>query len=168
MSGRDAIGPIARLGRAYVRVVETLLVGGMLSVVVLATLQVFFRYALGASLSWSEEALRYLMVWITSLGVGLAYARGEMIGMELLLDAMPPRLARWLGLLGRLLVIALMAFVVIYGWRFAWQTRAASATALPVSMFWVHVSIAVGALLIGLHALTSTVATLREPAGTVR
>ena len=148
-------GRTAVLVRAYVGSIEGLLIAGMAALVVLAALQVFFRYALGMSLSWSEEALRYLMIWITSLGVGLAYSRGDMIGMELLLNALPSSMARWVALVGRLLVVALMGFVVFYGWQFAWRTRHATATAIPISLFWVHISIAVGALLIGLHAVAS-------------
>ena len=144
---------LGRLSRGYVAMAEGLLAGGMALVVVLAALQVIFRYGLGASLSWSEEALRYLMIWIASLGVGLAYARGEMIGMGLLVGALPPRLASWIGIAGRLAVLALLAFVAFYGWQFAWKTRAATATALPISMFWVHLSVPVGAAITGLHVL---------------
>ena len=137
---------------------EGLLIAGMAVVVVLAVLQVFFRYAVGMSLSWSEEALRYLMIWVSSLGFGLAYARGDMIGMALLVAALPPRLAGWIALLGRLLVVALMLTIAWYGWQFAWRTRAATATALPISMLSIHLSVAVGAILIALHALAGVLA----------
>ena len=41
-------------------------------------LQVFFRYVLNASLSWSEELTRLLFVWLTFLGFGLAAQRGAL------------------------------------------------------------------------------------------
>ena len=148
----------ARLARLYAGAVEWLLIGGLAAVVIIAALQVLFRYGLGASLSWSEEALRYLMIWIASLGAGLAYARGEMIGMELLLGTLPAPLARAVALAGRLLIAALMLVVAWYGWQFAWRTRLATATALPISMFWVHLSISVGAALVALHALAGPTA----------
>ena len=144
---------LTRLARGYVAAAEALLIVGMALVVVLAALQVIFRYGLGASLSWSEEVLRYLMIWLASLGAGLAYGRGEMIGMELLVGTLPRRLASWIGLVGRLAVLALLAFVAFYGLQFAWKTRAATATALPISMFWIHLSIPVGAALMGLHVM---------------
>ena len=145
--------PSFRLIWIYVRGVETLLIAGMVGVVALAALQVLFRYGLGASLSWSEEALRYLMIWIASLGLGLAYSRGEMIGMNLLVGLLPRRLARAVGNAGRLLMLALALMIAWYGWQFAWATREATATAIPVSMFWVHISVAFGSLLVALHIL---------------
>ena len=36
--------------------------------VVIVVLQVFFRYVLNSSLSWSEEAARYLFIWAALLG----------------------------------------------------------------------------------------------------
>ncbi|WP_163849234.1 TRAP transporter small permease [Pseudooceanicola aestuarii] len=152
--------PLLRVLRGYVTITETLLITGMAGVVLLAALQVFFRYVVGASLSWSEEALRYLMIWIAFLGIGLAYARGEMIGMELLTSALPPRLGKTVGLAGRALILAMMIAIAIYGWQFAWKTRAGTATAIPISMFWVHIAVAVGAVLVGLHVIAGAVAVL--------
>lgn len=144
---------LRRLSRIYVALTEGLLVAGMAGVVVLAAFQVFFRYGLGASLSWSEEALRYLMIWIASLGLGLAYSRGDMIGMGLLVGALPEGVARAIRVAGRLAILALMLAVAWYGWQFAWRTRAATATAIPISLFWVHVSVALGAVIVALHVI---------------
>lgn len=160
MTARELPSPLSRLVRTYVAILETLLISGMVAVVVIAALQVFFRYVVGASLSWSEEALRYMMIWISSLGVGLAYSRGELIGMTLLVERLPPRLGLLVQVAGRALILAAMICLMIYGWQFAVRTGAGTAVALPVSMFWLHVSIAVGAALIALHVCASLVALL--------
>lgn len=151
--------PLARTIRGYVTIIESLLVAGMVGMVILATLQVFFRYVVGASLTWSEEALRYLMIWIAFLGIGLAYSRGEMIGMELLTKSLPHRVAVVVGLAGRLMILAMMIAIAWFGWEFAWKTREGTATAIPISMFWVHIAVATGAILTVLHVVASFVAT---------
>ena len=159
MQARDLPPPLTRFVRRYVAILETLLISGVAAVVVIATLQVFFRYVVGASLSWSEEALRYIMIWITSLGLGLAYSRGEMIGMELLVHLLPPRAALVVTQAGRVLVLAMMLTIAWYGWKFAWKTRGGTATAIPVSMFLIHISVAVGSLLVALHVAATLVLT---------
>lgn len=146
---------LTRVLRGYVLTIETLLITGMTVVVLLAALQVFFRYVVGASLSWSEEALRYLMIWLASLGIGLAYSRGEMIGMELLTNSLPRSVSTAVGIIGRLLILTMMLAIVWYGWNFAWKTRAGTATAIPISMFWIHISIAVGCGLVAMHVVVS-------------
>lgn len=148
---------VLRTVRGYVALLEGLLITGMVGVVVLAVMQVFFRYVLSASLSWTEEALRYLMIWIAFAGIGLAYSRGELIGMDLLVSRLPTRLAQAIGILGRLLVLAMMLGIAWFGWQFAWKTREATATAIPVSLFWFHVSVAVGSMLTAAHVGVSIV-----------
>lgn len=161
MTSNAASFPMPRAVRAYVTILETLLITGMVAVVVIAALQVFFRYVVGASLSWSEEALRYLMIWISSLGAGLAYSRGEMIGMTMLISILPRPLSLAVQIAGRLLILAAMGLIIYYGWRFAVKTGAGRAVAIPVSMFWLHISIAVSCFLISLHILASLVGLLR-------
>lgn len=154
---------LSRVVRAYVTTLETLLIAGMVAVVAIAALQVFFRYIVGASLSWSEEALRYMMIWISSLGVGLAYSRGEMIGMNMLVDNLPRSLGMIIKVTSRLLILAAMIGLMIYGWEFAVRTGQGKATALPITMFWLHISIAVSATLIVLHVAASLIELLVGP-----
>lgn len=160
MNARKLPGPLENAVRGYIACIESLLIVGMVAIVLVAVLQVFFRYVLGASLSWSEEALRYLMIWVTYLGVGLAYSRGEMIGMELLVSKLPCPAALVIGIVGRLLVVAMMLAILWYGWQFAWKTREATAVAIPISMFWIHISVAVGAGLVVVHIIASALATI--------
>lgn len=48
---------------------EVLLAGALAAMAVIMGVQVFFRYVLGASLSWSEELTRYLFIWAGFLSV---------------------------------------------------------------------------------------------------
>ena len=47
----------------------------MSTMTVLLAVQVFMRYVMGASLSWSEEIARYLFIWLIYLGIELWRAR---------------------------------------------------------------------------------------------
>ena len=64
----------------------TLLVvmSSVMAIVIL--LQVFLRYVVKASLPWSEELARYLMVWIGMMGASLAMAEGRHVGVTILVD----------------------------------------------------------------------------------
>ncbi len=146
---------IERVARTYIRVMETVGIISIAVVSLVAIVQVFFRYIIGSSLVWSEELMRYVMIWGVFLLSGLAYSRGEMIGFTLLIDAVPPWLKRPLKLVTRLAIIALLLVVAWYGVEFAWRTRHDISTGLQVSMFWIHLSIPVGSIIAALHVLSS-------------
>jgi TRAP-type C4-dicarboxylate transport system permease small subunit len=83
-------------------------------VMIIVTLaQVVFRYAVAAPLPWSEELARYCFVWIVFLGGAVGLSRGIHLGVDLLVNTLPPRLRRAMDALTSLLIGA-FAVVVIY------------------------------------------------------
>ena len=68
--------------------------GETLRIVVIALLQVFHRFALNSSLSWSEEAQIFGHIWIVFLGIPIAYRRGAHLYIETFCDKLPPRARR--------------------------------------------------------------------------
>jgi TRAP-type C4-dicarboxylate transport system permease small subunit len=82
---RTAWGAIEGLARAV-------LVAAVVAMVAVTLAQVLSRYVLAAPLTWSEEAARYLLVWISFLAAWLAWRERGHLG----LDVMAARLAgRW-------------------------------------------------------------------------
>lgn len=67
--------------------VERLLIGLMTLMVLCVLWQIVTRYLLGAASSWTEEAARYLLIWIGVLGG--AYAVGQKI--HLAMDLIKPK-----------------------------------------------------------------------------
>ena len=69
-----------------------LLVAAVFAVIVcIALLQVFHRFALNSSLSWSEEAQIFGHIWIVFLGIPIAYRRGAHLYIETFCDMLPAR-----------------------------------------------------------------------------
>jgi len=142
---------MSKLWRAYVAAVEAFCFAGIGAILVIGTMQVVWRYAFNSSLFWSEEAMRYLMIWVVMIGAGLSYSRGQFLGMRLAVDRLPERPRRILNLISAVLVLVFLATILWFGTKFAWMTRFQSATALGFSMFWVHGAIIVGAGLLAIH-----------------
>lgn len=78
-----ADGVLARLSLAADRVLETLCVAALSVTVLVALLQVFFRYVLNASLSWPEEFGRFAFAWFVLLSLGLLARRQKHIAIEM-------------------------------------------------------------------------------------
>lgn len=156
---------MSKLWRAYTAAIEAFCFAGIGAILVIGTMQVIWRYVFNSSLFWSEEAMRYLMIWIVMAGAGISYSRGQFLGMRLAVDRMPASLRRLADLLGAAIMLLFLAVLLWFGTKFAWMTRFQTATALGVSMFWVHIAITVGAALLALHvALNEIFGVAREPA----
>lgn len=52
--------------------------------------QVVWRYVLSASIFWSEELSRYLMVWATMFASGVCLKRGSHMAVRFVHDGLPP------------------------------------------------------------------------------
>lgn len=149
------MGTAKRIAALYIALMEALGILVIAGISVLAILQVFFRYVVGASLFWSEELMLFMMAWSAFALAGLAYSRGEMLGLTLVVDALPhwPRLIA--TSLVRVVIIGFLLVVAWYGFDFAWRTRFDYATALRVPMVWIHMCVPVGCILMALHVVAS-------------
>ncbi|THV23818.1 TRAP transporter small permease [Peteryoungia ipomoeae] len=99
-------------------------------------MQVFFRYFLGNALAWSEEASRFLMLWMTGLMVPTAFRQGGFVAIGMIVDLLPRIIANFIAL-----AFLLLCAVVLYvGMRIGWAEVtgiggrfAMSAIAVPTS-----------------------------------
>lgn len=151
---------IGRLNAA-VLVVGLWLGAGALGIMLFFMLmQVFFRYFLGNALPWSEEASRFLMLWMTGLLVPTAFRQGGFVAIGMIIDHLP----RLLSTLITSVFLMLSATVLYVGMRIGWNEVtgiggrfAMSAIAVPTSFDlstwmkvprgWMMASLAVGVTL---------------------
>ena len=141
-----------RIGR-WINLLLGYAVGGMLLVMVaLVFTQIVVRFVLpklglDASLPWTEEAARYLMVWVIFLGGAIAARRGLLIAVTALQDALPARPSRMLKDIALCVTVAFFLCLTWYGWRWAEFGADEVSPALTISKFWLYLSMPVGSLL---------------------
>lgn len=127
---------------------------GLLAVMAILVFgNVVLRYVFGLSLSWVEELTRYMMIWLTWLGAGLALREGAHIAIDTLQQALPEIGARLLRTTVLLAMIGFFGALVWLGWRysvFAWQQETA-VLRLPAGL--VYLAIPIGSVLMLLHLL---------------
>jgi TRAP-type transport system small permease protein len=124
--------------------------GGVMFLVVLA--QVVFRYVLSHPLPWSEELARYLMVWVACLAASEAYAKGNHVGVTLIVNAVRPSLRKIMILVIHLAVCVLMGVVVYQGFVLSLMVGDQQSPAMQLPMTWPYMAVPVGAALIFIQA----------------
>jgi TRAP-type C4-dicarboxylate transport system permease small subunit len=154
---------IARIETAVIVLLVTLLTAVTFA-------QVVTRYVLGDSLIWSEEAARYLFVWVSMIGAALALREGGHFGLDILIRPMP----RLKPILGPLVTLVVVVFLVILLKTGIDETRLASmqfAMTFQMRMQWAYLALPVGAGLMLFHiavhvirAPTVHILDVREPA----
>jgi TRAP-type C4-dicarboxylate transport system permease small subunit len=126
------------------RVVQVTLVGMVAVMTVIIILQVFMRYLLLYSLSWSEEVARYLMIWVSFLGASLALKYGFHIGVEFVTNRIPEKMRGWVNLTAKLGMLLFLIYFTIGGVRLSWAVRDQDSPALLFSMAYAYLSAPVG------------------------
>jgi len=136
--------------------------GSVMSVIIL--LQVFLRYVVKASLPWSEELARYLMVWIGMLGASLALSQGRHVGVTFVVDwarGLPKRLLAGCALLLVLGFLGLMLTQGIILVSNIWQQRS---PAMNLPMVIPYAAVPLGALFMIVQTLLLLCRLVAEPA----
>jgi TRAP-type transport system small permease protein len=99
-----------RFRAAYGRLLEWVVVALMVILAAEVTLGVIFRFS-GRSLIWYDEVASVLLAWLTFYGSALASVRRAHIGCPELVEKMPWRVRRAVGIAGQVLVIAFFALL---------------------------------------------------------
>jgi TRAP-type C4-dicarboxylate transport system permease small subunit len=136
----------------------------------LGFVQVICRYFLEFPLYWSEELIRYLFVWTTFLGAGVATAQGLHIEIDILSTIMakkPPvrkeKILRTIRIISTSLMLIFLGYYAYLAGDFLGKIHRLkqSSTAMEVNMLWPMSAILVGGVLMLLHYLTRIIRDLK-------
>ena len=144
------------------RVFEWAIVLIFLALVIVGGLQVFNRFVLNVSLSWSEEFSKFAHVWLVYFAIPVAYNRGSHIGVELLLRVFPARLQWAMGLITDLMWLALAAAVIIFTTRVMQVAKFQTAPGLGITFDYVYVGLVIGSAYLVVVVLRHLVEHLRN------
>jgi TRAP-type C4-dicarboxylate transport system permease small subunit len=121
----------------------------LLCTVVSDALAIIFRYGVDQPLIWTEEAQRYLMVWVAFLGSASCLANGDHMAIDLLSGLLPT----WARRARQILILALTAaYCCVLVWKgiplaLGNADQLAPATGIPMTYPYLAVGIG-GALML--------------------
>jgi TRAP-type C4-dicarboxylate transport system permease small subunit len=130
------------------------------SMICVGTAQVFNRYFLNVSLSWSEEYQRYGQIWLVFFAVPIAYRRGMHMGIEGLRTYLGRSGRIWFVRVVDVLWLVLGGCIALGVIRFMGVLSTQRSAGLNLPMHWVYAGILIGALymiLIGFRRLGGSI-----------
>jgi TRAP-type C4-dicarboxylate transport system permease small subunit len=118
---------------------------------VLVSANVISRYMFSFSFTWVEEVTRYMMIWTTFLGCGMALRVGGHIAIDALAESVPASFARCIRALIALILAVTIVFMTVLGAQyaeFAWEQET---PVLGWSYGVIYLAIPIGGVLMLLH-----------------
>ena len=109
--------------------------------------QVVSRFLLSQPSTWTEEAMRRLLIWCVMLGVVVAFRRGALVSVDLML-----RLSKgaWRHVVRMVITVSSLSFLGVLLWfgiDLAWRVRFQTFASMDISMAWAYAALPVGAAL---------------------
>ena len=78
---------------------ETFLCLLLISMIILACVQIFLRFFFSGGLSWADPLLRYMVIWAGLFGAAVATKNGKHINIDIISHLLPDRFKPWLQVL---------------------------------------------------------------------
>jgi TRAP-type C4-dicarboxylate transport system permease small subunit len=114
---------------------------------------VALRYLTNQSLVWAEEVARYLMVWMTFLGAGLALRQGLHVAVGNLGAWLPVVVAKALRGTILLILLAFCGIMVWYGHDYMTRMGRQLTPATRISFSYIYAAMPIGFSLLAVHVL---------------
>ena len=131
---------------------------GLNIILVAVLVQIFGRYVLNNSPTWTEILSLVVVLYVTCLSAAVGVRDGRHIGMESLLNYAPLSVRKWADVL---VCLGMITFGVSMAYGGSILTEAMMPyvnPGLPISQGWSYVPLAVGGLLIVLFSIERIVA----------
>lgn len=117
--------------------------------VVLMLWQVFTRYMLSTPALFTEETLRFMMIWTGLLGTAYCFGTRQHLALELLPSMAPPPVRRALGVFNGLVTIGFAVATMLFGgWQASTSSMQQLSPIMQIPMGYVYLVLPIAAVLI--------------------
>lgn len=113
---------------------------------------IIFRY-IGKNFSYSEELSRWGLISLCFIGASAALKKKQHVGMNMLMQALPLKIAKVCVTVGYFVVFILLAFGFFFSLKAALAAQGMVGDIVPVSMMYVKFSIPLGMFMMFVHLL---------------
>lgn len=138
----------------------------LLSILIVACVaQVFFRFVLNNSLSWTEELARYCFIWMHMIGASLLIEGGEHATVTVVMDLLHGAARKVLDVAIELAIFFSGAVMLYSGFMLAYSSRTNLSTAMSLPMWIINFSVAAGGLLLIFQAVVKITVILFDNRG---
>jgi C4-dicarboxylate transporter DctQ subunit len=137
-----------KLFREFVRITQYVAEKTALILVIIMILNIWaavlFRYVLHASLFWSEELGRYMMIWFGYLGCALAIRENSHVNLTFFTNIFPSIIRKYIAVFSNLIISAFVIVVFLKSIKYFQNLKGQLSSSLQIPMVIPYLAITVG------------------------
>lgn len=120
-------------------------------------IQVVSRYVLKGSLTWSEETMRFMFIWVIFIGASIGVRTAAHLGMTFIVDNLPPKANKIIKILSKILILIFCGVITYLGFSVVLMQKNyhVVSSAMGIPMYWISIIIPVSFTLMVLHLINS-------------
>ena len=145
------------------RAIELIVAAIFAGMVIVGSWQVFSRFVLNVTPSWSEEIQIFGHIWLVFLAIPIAYRRGAHITVEAIRRVLAPWMNKALDLLIELLWVSFAVATAYYSYRVSLVTGNSVSPGLEMPMSYPYYGMILGSLYLLLVVLRRFAGELPPP-----
>jgi TRAP-type C4-dicarboxylate transport system permease small subunit len=123
------------------------------AIFILVMAQILFRYVIKVSAPWTEEAARYLMIWMALLAAGLAFQKGQHFNIDFITSRLRACTQKKISLFTTFLTSIFILCIIIWGVPFATLGFFTISPGLEITMFLPYLAIPVAGVVMMLNLI---------------
>lgn len=134
----------------------------VIAVISLLSAQIFFRYAMNSSITWSEEVATWCLVWIVFIGSATIMRRWEHVNVPMLIRALPLNIRPAVIIFAKIATCVAVALVAYYGVQVVLGTFHRGSQVTGINTRWIKLAVPIGAAMMTLFALQCVIDDIRR------
>lgn len=87
----------------------------LLTMLLLVAWQVFTRYVLNKSATWTEELTSYLFAWLTLFGAALVTGEREHMNIPVFIETRSEKMQKYVGIASEIIILLFSIIILVYG-----------------------------------------------------
>ena len=127
-------------------------------------LQVFMRYVMKSSLSWSEELARYMFIWMVYIGISYGIKKRKHIKIDAAINIFPIKMRKYLFILSDVIFLVFAIIIVFQSEKVAMLIlklgQISPGTGIP--MGYIYHAVPIGFSLVGIRLIQSIMYRIKE------
>lgn len=142
---------------------ETIMVLFMAAILIAVWVQVLSRFFLPTVPSWTgEEAVTFLMIWMTTMGAAVSMSRGSHIAVDIIFQVIPNKASIWIKRVIYLIESVFLGYYSFIGITYVWNNRGMSTPRLGIPYWLLQGAIPVSMVVMFLYAAYYFIASFRK------